>query len=324
MARNATGMPPPEAHQIRVRVIPVPRAHTKLFCCLHSLATDAVKQLSTNGPRPARFAVGQLQRVVLKGASLFGMQSLEDLDEYLKMQMQAADILIARAEKAIMCIYDAPETQQLLMKVPRWLPFSGANHTQLGAHHPHTHAFHKGSGPRVCRAAPPQADCPPPQQTQLFSRRALAEASAAESSAGFTPRTFDDAAWEQLQYSPKKTGAPSAAFSRRAHASALTLRTFDEETLARLAHLDDAYHNVWGGIFPGEGDKTSSARASSSASEASTEPHSSPTNDPFAAFNPAVPAIGLLSSVGNLFDTNPVAPTSARVATVHVRSTFSC
>jgi len=301
----------------------------------YRLATDAVERLNKDGPRPARFAVGLLQRVGLKGASLFGLQTIQQVDEWMIVQMRAADLLIWRAEKAIMSIYHSPTpSQQLWHKVPRWLPFSGpirAQQLSQRAQHPQTLSVHKDSSKhRVCRAAPPPSaaglhkkeleqtasSTNPLQQPASFSRRALATTLPS----ALPLRTFDDAAWEHLQYSPKSNKS-AAVFSRREQASAVSLRTFDEDTLARLVHQEDTY--LQGGVMGDEKERTRSART---ASAASTEHHSSPPLDAFAAFNPSVPAWELINSVGNLFDANPAPEARYRDTPVigHESSTFTC
>jgi len=330
LARNATGMPQLCIHDTLIwcatNIVPLPRLVLFDESCLRSsLATNAAERLSKDGPRPARFALGLLQHVGLKGASLFGLQTLQQVDEWMIVQVRAADLLIWRAEKAIMSIYHTTTpSQQLWHKVPRWLPFSGpirAQQLSQCAQHPQTPSVQKDSSKvRICRAAPPPSaagshakelehaasSTNPLQQPASFSRRALATVLPS----ALPLRTFDDAAWEHLQHSPKSDKS-AAVFSRRQQASALSLRTFDEDTLARLLHQEDTY--LCGGVMGDENERTRSART---ASAASTQHHSSPTLDAFAAFNPSVPAWELINSVGNLFDANP-AP-QVRYSRVHV------
>ena len=54
-------------------------------------ATQAISRLRERGPRPARLVVGHLQRVVLKGANIFGVRTLSELDAWVLRRMKIAD-----------------------------------------------------------------------------------------------------------------------------------------------------------------------------------------------------------------------------------------
>ena len=280
--------------------------------------TRALSHYATSGPSPARLVVGQLQRVILRGAGFFGVRSLEQLDEWVLKRMTAADRnvanVLANVEKAMLRLREAPETQRVLLKIPRWLPFSDSLREcmlspaarQQSADGTTVMPFEKLSRVRLSRAAPtaPLHKLPTPlhgdvdssrHPVQPFSRRALA----ATAPSALPPRIYDDATLAELQDSPKQA-APTFSRRKQAAMSATCARVFlDEETLSRLATQEDAGQTSPVG-----------ARARSAYSDASTNLHSSPPTD-LASFNPPLPSLdvaGILDSVGNLFDANPAHP----------------
>ena len=133
--------------------------------------------------------------------------------------------VIGKVERALLRLRDAPETQQFVLKIPRWLPISAALRERICARRPgqtgpDAMALQgQSSRVRLSRAAPPPTLhklLAPPQlghvhlaPTQPFSRRALA--TSAPSS--LPPRIYDDATLAELQLSPKQ---PAPTFSRRA------------------------------------------------------------------------------------------------------------
>lgn len=133
--------------------------------------------------------------------------------------------VIGKVERALLRLRDSPETQQFVLKIPRWLPISAALREHICARRPcktgpDAMAFQKPSSRvRLSRAAPPptlhKLPAPPQHghvhlaQTEPFSRRALA----ASAPSSLPPRIYDDATLAELQFSPKQ---PAPTFSRRA------------------------------------------------------------------------------------------------------------
>jgi hypothetical protein len=255
--------------------------------------------------------------------------NLEQVDKWVLGQMDVADKLITRAEKAIIKFCDAPETQDLILKIPRWLPFHSVLRTHVcppGRRQQRHAVFTKRTtaSPRTINfecdpqsmkareisglAPPNECDCYSPHtqpvQGPKFSRMAVAKNPKA--SAGSVPiRVYDDNTFTQLQASP---------FSRRKAASKSSAyqRMFDEESLALLLGDDDtlAHGEEPRNSKDGDGKRSVSRTASAASTNLHTSP---PTEDLFSSFNPVIPSLHstFLHSVGNLFDTNPV-PAAAR------------
>jgi hypothetical protein len=243
---------------------------------------------------------------MLATSQYFGLETLEELDGWMELQMARADKILARAAQAMAELRDAPETQRLLLKVPRWLPLSGMLHAQLSLSAQSHQAIalrvpgHKQR--RATRAAPPTAPAQksnakparprtPPIGTApapAFSRKALAM----NNPSALPPRVYSDEDLFQLQFSPEPK-----VFSRRAYAAsaAQIAHTLDDETLESLACAEvTASKDVY---------RSTAART---ASEASTNVHDSPPSDMLSAFNPVLPGrdvADLFHSVGTLFDT---------------------
>ena len=70
---------------------------------------------------------------MLAGAQIFGLKTLQQLDGWMELQMAHADKILERASRSIARLREAPETQQLLLRVPRWLPLSGMLRAQLSS-----------------------------------------------------------------------------------------------------------------------------------------------------------------------------------------------
>ena len=273
-----------------------------------SLAKRTGSELRKTGSRPARFAIAQLQRAMLAGAHIFGIKTLEQLDGWMELQMAHADKILARAAQAIADLREAPETQQLLLRVPRWLPLSGMLRAQLSScTQPQQALVHNSPGHKrralPLRAAPPTArksddELVPPRTPPIggvqapFSRKALA----IHNPAAIPPRVYSDEDLFHLQFTPE-----AKCYSRRAYTPAgHPRRTLDDETLQSLVCME---------VAAGKGACTATART---ASAASTTYHDSPPSDVLpvttsqtTAFNP-VPVMDvadLIHSVGMLFDT---------------------
>ena len=228
---------------------------------LGRLATEAVSKLDHSGPKPVRILSAQLRRAIITGASYFGLKTWQQVDEWMLEQMRAADQLIARAEETLKRLRDAPETQQLALKIPPWMPFSRFICKQLRSNDDFQISCVHGSPnksfrtivkyqntTKATRAAAPKAPTTPPstprgdcvsiarssplgqRQATSFSRRALA------TERRLTLRTFDDETLAELHPSPIKAFS-TKGFSRRALAtdsSALDEQSLDEETASLL------------------------------------------------------------------------------------------
>jgi hypothetical protein len=276
-----------------------------------SLAKRTGSELRKTGPRPARFAIEQLQRAMLAGAHIFGIKTLDQLDGWMELQMAHADKILARAAQAIADLREAPETQQLLLRVPRWLPLSGMLRAQLSScTQPQQALVHNSPGHKralpALRAAPPtaaarksDAELAPPRTPPFgealapaFSRKALA----IHNPAAIPPRVYSDDDLFHLQFTPEAKCYPRRAYTPAGHPR----RTLDDETLQSLVYME---------VAAGKDACTATART---ASAASTNYHDSPPSDVLpvttsqtTAFNP-VPVMDvadLIHSVGMLFDT---------------------
>ena len=255
------------------------------------MAKIAGSRIETSGPAPARFAMSQLQRVVLRGASYFGMATLEQLDDWMVVQMQQADRLMARVEKAIIGLRNEPKIQQILLKIPRWLPLSRVVHENVLARTPpskHCKMPSRAGNPanvqhmsKTVQLRTPTRQHPTCNDSRtMFSRRALVTLNPS----ALPARVWDEETLTQLQHSP--LAAPSA-FSRRAQAASkfsIPRNQFlDDEELTRLASEEL--------LSPKK-----------NATPAKNVP------DMLSAFNPVMPTVDVgefLNSVGTLFDTNP-------------------
>ena len=234
---------------------------------LGRLATEAVSKLDHSGPKPVRVLSAQLRLAIITGASYFGLKTWQQVDEWMLEQMRAADELIARAEETLKGLRDAPQTQQLALKIPPWMPFSRFIFRHLRSNDDFSQVSGIHGSPnkslrtivkyqnttKATRAAAPKAPTTPPttprgdrvsiarssplgqRQATSFSRRALA------TERRLTLRTFDDETLAELHPSPIKAFS-TKGFSRRALAtdsSALDARSvpgLDEETPSLLAN----------------------------------------------------------------------------------------
>ena len=295
-------------------------------CCAHEkpdttcrTLTDAARRLNQHGPRPARLAFGAARRALLAGAGYWGIHNLRQLDVWALAQARRVDSLITKAEQAVARVLDSPQTQELILRLPRWIPLR----ERLLTWHPlcrdnmwdHSQPPIMWKKTSMCRATPKAlcydtsglaADAKPLGHTAELKKSPAQMSSinlgSQAASEFYSPHTHpvqgpvfsrrasaataSTAALPRVLDDESLTQLQSSPFSRRKAASrgslTLGMATLDDCTLVRLASGEGSGD---GSKWPVQMEETKTSRT---ASTASTNLHNSPPSDPLASLNPVI------------------------------------